>query len=78
MSGQRTKIRSEAGKAKVGRVLKEFKAGKLKSSSGEKVTDRAQAIAISLSEGREKEKKRVSSRSRLRQATLNQKRKKPA
>lgn len=36
--------------AKVGTVMKEFKAGKLKSSSGKKVTNPKQAIAIGLSE----------------------------
>jgi predicted ABC-type ATPase len=37
---------------KVGKVMSEFKAGKLHSSSGAKVTKRDQAIAIGLSEGR--------------------------
>lgn len=36
--------------AKVRKVLKEFKAGTLKSSSGEKIKDRRRAIAIALSE----------------------------
>jgi len=36
--------------AKVGRVMREFKSGKLKSSSGQKVTNPKQAIAIGLSE----------------------------
>ena len=35
---------------KVKKVMDEFAAGKLKSSSGEKVTDRKQAIAIAMSE----------------------------
>jgi hypothetical protein len=35
---------------KVQKVMHEYKAGKLKSSSGDKVTDRKQAIAIALSE----------------------------
>ena len=35
---------------KVGYVMKEFKDGKLKSSSGDKVTNRNQAMAIALSE----------------------------
>lgn len=34
--------------AKIRRVMKEYKSGKLKSSSGEKVKSRAQAIAIAL------------------------------
>ena len=37
---------------KVKRVLREFKEGKLKSSSGQKVTNPKQAIAIGLSEQR--------------------------
>ena len=36
--------------AKIARVFREFKAGTLKSSSGEKITDRRRAIAIALSE----------------------------
>lgn len=38
---------------KVHKVMKEFKEGKLRSSSGKKVTSRKQAIAIALSEARE-------------------------
>ena len=38
---------------KVHKAMEEMKAGKLKSSSGQKVTDRKQAIAIGLSEVRE-------------------------
>lgn len=38
--------------AKIAKVMEEFKAGKLKSSSGNKVTNRNQALAIALSEGR--------------------------
>lgn len=36
--------------AKIKRVMKEFKSGALKSSSGEKIKDRKRAIAIALSE----------------------------
>jgi hypothetical protein len=43
---------SEKAGEKVERSLHEMKAGKLKSSSGQKVTDRKQAIAIGLSEAR--------------------------
>ena len=39
--------------AKVEKVMHEFKAGKLKSSTGGKVTSRKQAVAIGLSEARE-------------------------
>ena len=35
---------------KVKKVMREYKAGKLKSSSGEKVTSRKQAVAIAISE----------------------------
>lgn len=35
---------------KIAKVLREFKAGTLKSSSGEKIKDRRRAIAIALSE----------------------------
>jgi len=38
--------------AKVGIVMREFKAGKLRSGGKTKVTDRKQAIAIALSEAR--------------------------
>lgn len=38
--------------AKVKRVLGEFKRGTLKSSSGTKVTEKKQAVAIALSEAR--------------------------
>ena len=42
---------------KVGTVMHEFKAGKLKSSSGQKVTNPKQAIAIAMSEAGKKMKK---------------------
>jgi hypothetical protein len=38
------------GQKKVGRVMGEFKRGTLKSSSGKKVTKKAQAVAIAMSE----------------------------
>ena len=38
---------------KIGEVMKEFKEGTLKSRSGEKVTNRKQAIAIGISEAKE-------------------------
>jgi len=37
---------------KVEKVMHEFKAGKLKSGSGQKVTNRKQAVAIGLDEAR--------------------------
>lgn len=44
---------SDKAQDKVGKVMHEFKEGKLKSSSGKKVTDRKQAIAIGISEAKE-------------------------
>ncbi len=44
---------SEAASKKIGKVIKEFEKGKLKSSSGDKVTNRKQAIAIGISEAKE-------------------------
>ena len=44
---------SNKAEKKVGKVMKEFKAGTLKSSSGDKVTKRKQAIAIGISEARQ-------------------------
>jgi hypothetical protein len=41
------------GKAKIQKVMKEHKEGTLKSSSGQKVRSRKQAIAIALSEARQ-------------------------
>jgi hypothetical protein len=35
---------------KVAKVMREYKAGKLKSSSGDKVASREQAVAIAMSE----------------------------
>lgn len=41
---------SKKAQEKIAGVMKEFKEGKLYSSSGDKVTDRDQAIAIGISE----------------------------
>lgn len=41
-----------AGQAKVHKVMREFKSGTLKSSSGQRVTSRKQAVAIAMSEAR--------------------------
>jgi hypothetical protein len=43
----------EQAQDKVGEVMHEYKEGKLKSSTGQKVTDRKQAVAIGLSEARQ-------------------------
>jgi hypothetical protein len=50
---------SDAQKEKVSKVMAEFKAGKLRTSSGDKVTDYKQALAIALSQAREIRKSRV-------------------
>lgn len=44
------------GHNKIEKVMAEFKAGTLRSSSGELVTSRDQALAIAMSEQRESEK----------------------
>lgn len=44
---------SDKAQEKVEKVMHEFKEGKLKSSSGDKVTSRKQAVAIGISEARE-------------------------
>ncbi len=44
----------KAAAKKVGKVMHEFKRGTLKSSNGAKVKSREQAIAIGLSEARER------------------------
>ena len=41
---------------KVKKVMKEYKSGKLKSGSGQKVTDRKQAVALAMSESGQKKK----------------------
>jgi hypothetical protein len=43
-------------KNKVTKVMREYKAGKLKSSSGQKVKSRDQAVAIAMSEAGYKQK----------------------
>jgi hypothetical protein len=45
---------SKKAEEKIADVMHEFKEGKLKSSSGEKVTNRKQAVAIGISEAKEK------------------------
>lgn len=45
---------SKKAEDNIGKVMHEFKDGKLKSSSGEKVKDRKQAVAIGISEAKDK------------------------
>lgn len=49
-----TKKYSDKAQEKIEKVMHEFKEGDLKSSSGEPVKDRKQAIAIGISEAKEK------------------------
>ena len=58
-----TMSRSNMGKqiarpGKVKKVMREFKAGDLKSSSGQRVTNQKQAVAIALSEARRERRPR--------------------
>jgi hypothetical protein len=55
-------VATKKQKAKTEKVLKEYKKGELKSSSGKKVTNRKQAIAIALSESGQSKKKTLSQR----------------
>ena len=45
-------MKMTAKQMKMHKVMHEFKHGELKSSSGKKVTNRAQAIAIAISESK--------------------------
>lgn len=49
-----TKKKKFGNRKKMAKVMREFKSGKLRSSSGDKVTDRKQAIAIGISESMRK------------------------
>jgi len=49
----KAKSSESKGKGKVAKVMREYKHGELKSSSGRKVRSRKQAVAIALSEARE-------------------------
>lgn len=49
----KSKKYSDKAEEKISEVMHEYKDGKLKSGSGDKVTDRKQAIAIGISEARE-------------------------
>lgn len=55
---KRVPITKVGKKAKVGKVLGEFKRGTLRTSAGKKPTGRKQAIAIALSEAGQSRKKK--------------------
>ncbi|PJC41487.1 MAG: hypothetical protein CO041_04255 [Candidatus Pacebacteria bacterium CG_4_9_14_0_2_um_filter_40_15] len=50
--------RKKSGKWKIHKVMREFKAGTLRTPSGKKVTNRNQAIAIAMSEAKMTKKKK--------------------
>lgn len=52
--------------AKISKVMREFKAGKLKSSSGQPITNYKQAVAIALSEAGMSMKKKDASEDYMR------------
>ena len=54
---KQTPIKGKKGREHVGKVMRDFYKGDLKSSSGKKVTDRKQALAISLHEARAGQKR---------------------
>jgi hypothetical protein len=63
-------------KKKVGRVMREYKRGELKSGSGRKVGSRKQAVAIAMSESgqsRNKSRKKASSTPRRRATAARRK-----
>lgn len=62
--GPGTYPKSKKAKSKIHTVMGEHKRGTLKSSSGEKVTNRKQAIAIALAEARRVEGKKRKSKKR--------------
>jgi len=49
-------LRTKKAKEKIATVMREFKEGKLRSGSGQKVKNRKQALAIALSEAYRKVK----------------------
>jgi len=51
-------MKMAAKQKKVGKVMGEYKAGTLKSSSGSKVTNPKQAVAIAMSEAKMPKKKK--------------------
>ncbi len=68
MENKKPYPKDEQPEKKIETVMHEFKGGKLRSSSGDKVTKKSQALAIALSEGRRKgaEQRTSHGRERLR------------
>jgi len=56
--------KKKKGQKKVQKVMHEYKGGTLRSSSGQKVTNRKQAVAIAMSEAGMSKKKKVKKRGR--------------
>ena len=54
MESMKSYPKGEQAKKKIETVMREFKAGDLRSSSGKKVTSRSQGLAIALSEAKRK------------------------
>lgn len=54
---EKAQSKKERLQAKIAKVMDEWKAGTLKSGSGDKVTDQKQALAIAYSQFRDTEKK---------------------
>lgn len=57
-TNDKASLKKPAAKKKIATVMHEFKEGELHSSSGQKVTNPKQAVAISLSEARRATKKK--------------------
>jgi hypothetical protein len=63
---------SEKAQKKIGKVMEEYKEGQLKTSAGDKVTSRKQAVAIGISEARA-EGDKVPSKKKVSSATTKKK-----
>ena len=63
---------SEKAQKKIGKVMEEYKEGKLKTSAGDKVTSRKQAVAIGISEARA-EGDKVPSKKKVSSTTIKKK-----
>lgn len=61
-------------KRKVGRVMREYKRGQLKSRGGRRVKSRRQAVAIAMSESGQSRNRRKSSRGRRKSSSRSRRR----